>query len=140
MEELTSGQREPLFQLVRHQQKSKTEVIFAVSGGWDLEITPWSERTSKITHIPKETLEVWTESNYITASEREIGGGPLASSILTFALRQEALEYENFMRKPRLIRGIVRLWGKLAEDIPSLVWGVVGGTMTVIILKLLGLS
>lgn len=140
MEKLTIGQREPLFQLVRYQKKSKTEMIFAVMNGW--EIVPWDERTSEavIVRVPQEAFEIWGESRYIAVSERGIGGGPIASSILTFVLRQEALDYESFMHKPRLIRNTIRLWEKMVEDVPSLIWGIVIGIMTVIILKWLGLS
>lgn len=103
---------------------------------------PWNKRTSEaaFVQVPKEVFEVWVENKYIAVSERGIGSGPIASSIPTFVLRQEALDYESFMRKPRFIRNIIRLWEKLVEDVPSLIWGIIGGTITVIILKLLGLN
>lgn len=143
MKELTRGQREPLFQLVRYQLSSKNENVFAVTGGWDSEIRLWRAQDI-LARIPRETLEVWGGNDYVTISERMIGGGNSASGVTTFVLRQEAMDYESFMRKPQLIRVIIILWNKLFEDIPSLVWGVIGGSassiITVFVLKWLGVK
>jgi hypothetical protein len=147
MEELTAGQRAPLFQLVRYQRESKQEIVFATGQGWDIEIRAWDKLTTEekpIAIVPREILTLWGEHDYIAFSERGLGGGPLAYGVPTFVLKQEALDYESFMRKPGVIRGILKMWQGLVEDIPSLVWGivggVVGGTVTAIVLKWLGLK
>jgi hypothetical protein len=48
------------------------------------------------------------------------------------------------MRKPAVIRSLIKLWKALVDDIPSLVWGIVGGVVsaiiTVIAMKFLGLT
>ncbi len=143
MAELTTGQREPLFQLVRCQRELKQEIVFAVGQGWDLEIRLWDKRAIEekpIARVPKEIIDLWRESGYIALSERGVGGGSFAYDTTTFLLKQEALDYESFMRKPRVIRGIVKLWRSLVKDVPSLVWGIVGGLVTVIVLNWLGLK
>lgn len=146
-EELTDGQRELLFQLVRYQRDLKKEIVFAVGQGWDLEIRPWDERTTEeelIVRVPKEIVELWNRGSYIALSERGVGGGPFAYDLSTFVLKQEALDYETLMRQPKVLRSIVKLWRGLVEDVPSLVWGIVGGVVgavvTAIVSSWLGLN
>jgi len=80
----------------------------------------------------------------MTSSVVGLGGGSLAYSVQTFVLKKEALDYEIFMHKPKLIRDIIQLWQGLIEDVPSLVWGIVGGVgsavITIIVLKWLGFN
>ena len=147
MEELTTGQRMPLFKLVRYQQESNHEIVFSVGQGWDIEIKSWDKRTTEeppIIKMPKEIFELWKECGYIAFSERGLGGGSFAYSVPTFVLKQEALDYESFMRKPGVIRSIIKLWQGLIEDVPSLVWGIVGGVgsavITIIVLNWFGLK
>ncbi len=147
MEELTTSQRETLFELVGYQRTSKQDIVFSAGEGWDIEIRPWDKRTTEekpIVCIPKEVLDLWKESGYVAFSERGVGGGPLAYNISTFILKQEALDYESLMRKPGVVRAVVKVWRGLVEDVPSLVWGIVGGvasaTVTVIVLNWLGLK
>lgn len=147
IEKLTDGQRELLFQLVRYQRNSKKEIVFAVGQGWDLEIRPWDERTTEedpIVRVPKEIVELWNRGNCIALLERGIGGGSFVCDVSTFVLKQESLDYETFMCKPKVLRSIVKLWRGLVEDVPSLVWGIVGGVVgavvTAIVSSWLGLN
>lgn len=136
MEDLTVGQHEPLFQLVRHQQECKQEIVFALGQGWEVEVQSWDKRTTNdepIVRVPREIFELWREYNYVTTSERGVGGGSLGYEVSTFMLNKKALDYESFMRKPRIIRGMIKLWQGLVEDVPSLVWGIIGGVVSAVI-------
>jgi len=147
MIELTEGQRKPLFELVKFQKTQKRDFVFAIRAGWDYEVRTWEKHTDEgepIMRVPMEFFELWSKNNYIEYSQRGVGGGPFASQISTFILRQEVIDYESFMRKPAVIRSLIKLWKALVDDIPSLVWGIVGGVVsaiiTVIAMKFLGLT
>ncbi len=72
------------------------------------------------------------------------GGGPFSYTLETFILQQEALDYESFMKNPKLIRNLIGLWRRLVDDMPSLVWGFIGGSFsgiaTALVLKWLGVK
>jgi len=133
MVELTPGQREFLFQLVRYQQKSQLEIVFAMRGGWDAEVLAWDAflegGQQPLIIIHREVVDVWAQSGLIHVSKRALGGGPFAYDVATFVLRKEALDYDEWMRKPAIVRGLITTWRRLVEDVPSLVWGVFGGVI-----------
>jgi hypothetical protein len=126
MRELTLGQREPLFQLVRYQEKYKKEIVFGVSGG---EIFAWEHRRQEdaLPQVPNKVVGIWADNGYVHTSRRTVAGGPFTRDYDTFVLGQEALDYENWMGKPATIRSLITFWRKLVEDVPSLIWGVLGG-------------
>ena len=151
MEELTAGQREPLFELVRYQRDCRKESVFAACGGWDVEIQSWDKRAAEeepIVRVPTEVLELWRETGYVAFSERGIGSSYLGASIPTFVLKQASLDYDTFMRNPEWIRWIIKLWLGVVGDMLVLVGGIVGGVVsgvigavvTVIILNRFGLA
>jgi hypothetical protein len=131
MIELTPGQRQPLFELVSYQQKSGREQVFAVRSGWEAEIVAWdglSEQAPIVT-VPRELAELWSQKDLVHLSTRSLGGGPFAYDVQSIVLREEALKYESWMRQPPIVRSLVTLWRSLVEDVPSLVWGIVGGVV-----------
>ena len=129
---------------MRYVSKAPKESVFFAPGGYDLDIGLWDERgieeLEAIVQIPKETYQTWVENDYVTDSERAIGGGPLSYNLRTFVLRSEAFEYEGWMRKPRFIRNVIKVWRTMAKDIPSFVWGIIGAIVTFLILNWLGIS
>lgn len=145
IKELTPGQRGPLFELVKYQEKSHREVVFHGSFGWEMNVSSWSKwRESDdeeiIVTVPRETLGIWAENNYVFISTRQVGAGPMGYDATAFVLQQDALNYEGFMRKPHVVRVLITLWDKLIDDIPSLVWGILGGTASALILYWLGVT
>lgn len=141
---LTPSQREPLFALVRFQEQQGQEITFAIASGWEVEIAPWHDRDKVIIKLPKETITVWYENGCISLSERSMGPGNLGYSITTFLLCQEALDYYDWMRKPRLLRGITEFFDKFLSHniIAGTIAGAIGGAISAIlaymILKALG--
>jgi len=141
MQELTKAQREPLFELVRFQQDLKQEPVFHVSGGGEVRIFPnrYCRPEQAIVEIPREIVEMWADAEYVSLSQRTMGGSVLSYTPTTFILRQEAIAYADWMSKPGAVRAVFSLWDKLVEDVPSLVWGLIGGVGSSVVLHWLGI-
>jgi hypothetical protein len=90
--------------------------------------------SSVVVTVPPLTILAWDAAKYVTVTEPP---PPRSAPSLTFILNQEAFDYRDFMRLPGPIRSVQKLWWKLTDDVPSLIWGVVGGTLVFIIEKLL---
>ncbi len=142
MFELTEYQQIPLFKLVEFQKKLNAEVIFSISGSCSCQIqefeSSFSDNPITLFEIPKEILEIWDSNNFIHISNRSIGFSNYQYNKTTFILRKEAFNYSKFMKHHSIIRFFIQLWNKLIDDMPSLIWGAIGGALAVIITKILG--
>lgn len=139
MQELTSFQQISLFKLVEFQGSQNREIVFRTFFSTSCQVVDNGILDKVIVEMPRETLELWSACGYIQLSHalsENFNGS--TSERATFILRKEALDYVTFMKKPKFSSIFINFWRKLIDDIPSLIWGTLGGALAVIITKILG--
>jgi len=135
---LTSQQQRALFALIRQQLETGQEIVFEVSGGWEVEIFPWRQvEYSKKIVCPKEVVELLSDLELVKLGRRGIGGGPLAFDVTTLLLRQEALEYYAWMQKPGWYRWLVEQWSGARTEIRAAIISMIFAILTTIVTNLL---
>ena len=122
---LSEAQRGPLFELVKWQEKAGAEIVYGLKGQDSVAIHSVrfdkdSRRLeSPIVTVPCEYIRCWQERGFVTLgmrwSERSSTGFPPRDKFPTLILNAEAMEYEERMSKPFLVRIVLDLlddWGK----------------------------
>jgi hypothetical protein len=138
MKELTEYQNKELFELVNFQLSEGSAIEFLWNG---LNGTIFdSVRSNKVIglKIPKTLIMLWNDAGYITMNNEDVNPDVgFQHTISKFILNKEAFDYASFMKKPKFVRRWIKLWEKLIDDIPSLIWGFLGGTASSIVVYLL---
>lgn len=138
MQQLTKAQRDPLFELVRLQQDLNQESRFFAIGDRELLILPEAYLPpEQAIRIPREMLDLWAAAKYISLSEQAVSGPPRSSDVLTFILRQEAIDYADRMSQDYVVRTIARLRSILEDKGRELIWGVIIAVCSAIVVHLL---
>ncbi|MCB0207733.1 MAG: hypothetical protein KDJ52_00295 [Anaerolineae bacterium] len=141
--ELSSNQRDPLFALVKYQQQQGHDVVFAYVNG---EISPKDQINHAITTADDTLVGLWSEDEYIYIHHypaQEFDRIIMSATVL-LRLKANALEYYAWLQKPSWQRWLIKekeSWGSPSKNaLVSGVISVVSAVLTVLLLKMLGLS
>lgn len=140
MEKLTEAQRNPLFDLVKHQRQAGLEWIYLTDND---AIYPgsFSAGTEPITYIDETLLGLWQERGYIYVHHHrdEPGFGAIfVEPTAQLRLTQEALDYYNWMQKSRVRRWLVKQINALSSEMRAATIALIVAVLTIIISKWLG--
>jgi hypothetical protein len=138
---LTEHQYKPLLTLVDYQEQKKRLVVYANSGGWQAELTPWGEDDNIVTSVDVEVLALWEHCGYVTVGGRPVGPGMLGEAVPSFQtliLREEALAYAKRMRKPWMLRSVLNALDELSPEIRAGVISLITAILTTLVLHWLG--
>jgi hypothetical protein len=138
---LTSAQSQALLAIVDYQRVRGREITFnhyqdrihasgAASAGSS------AAPQASIADVSQMVFAVWRERGYVVPIESADVHG---TTVRDFVLTQEALDYAERMRKPRLVRGCLDMLDDWKSDLRTAVLATVFTILTNVVLNLLGL-
>ena len=137
---LTEAQREVLFALVEAQRQAGKEINFEVGrDGSRAAISRQEPDQAVISDLPYEVFELWHEQGYVYLRVQIVGSSWPQPASAALILRQEALDYERRMRKPRPMRALLGALDTWGTDLRSLTVAIIGTILTALVLHWLGL-
>jgi hypothetical protein len=138
---LTPAQSEPLLAMVDHQRARGEEITFnhyqdRILASGAASADPSAAPQASIADVSQMVFAVWRERGYVVPVE---SAGALGTTVRDFILTQEALDYADRMRKPRLVRGCLDMLDDWKSDLRTAVLAMVFTILTNVVLNLLGL-
>jgi hypothetical protein len=138
---LTTAQSAPLLNVVEYQRAKGEELVFTHSGDRILASRTESGKDVALSETPiaevsQPIFVVWQERDCVVPIESAVASGP---TIRDFVLTQEALDYANRMRKPRLVRWFLGILDDWRSDLRTALLAMAFTIITTVILYWLGL-
>jgi hypothetical protein len=138
---LTTAQSEPLLTIVDYQRVKGKELAFThyegrIQASRTISGDPVAVTQAPIAEVSQMVFAVWRERGYVIPVE---SAGVSGTTIRDFVLTQEALDYVERMRKPKLIRGFLDMLDNWKSDLRTAILAMVFTIVTNIVLNLLGL-
>jgi len=116
---LTTAQSEPLLAIVDYQRAKGKELAFThyegrVQASRTVSGDPIPAIQALVAEVSQMVFAVWRERGYVVPVESV---GVSGTTIRDFVLTQEALDYVERMRKPKLIRGFLDMLDSWKSDL-----------------------
>jgi hypothetical protein len=138
---LTTAQSEPLLAIADYQRAKGKELAFThyagrIQASRTVSGDPIAATQASIAEVSQMVFAVWYERGYVVPVESASGSG---TTTRDFVLTQEALDYVERMRKPKLIRGFLDMLDDWKSDLRTAILAMVFTIITNVALNLLGL-
>lgn len=91
-----------------------------------------SKRKTIICTMKIEDLNLLDQFGYIMIHKNTSTFAGLTTYYFSFILNKKAYDFANFIRKPKPIRKLINFFEKLFDELPSLIWGIIGGVTSYI--------